>query len=162
MKKLLALMSLILAILVLLPVLQTCNVPALQAQAMIEQAQASAEIAKAAQQAANSANTLAWTLGGSVALLTLGLLALVGLWIFLRMRRELRPQEPAMPVARPRLLPRQPDRAQLASGDPIQQLIQLQTLQMLQNMNQRAPGAPAQLPAPREWKTVDEEIEGWQ
>ena len=145
MRRILVLLVVILAVIVVLPLLQTCNVPALQAQAMIEQAQASSEIAKAAQQAANSANTLAWTLGGSVALLTLGLLALVGLWIFLRVRRELHPQEPAMPVSRPRLLTRQQEQSQLTPGDPIQQLIQLQTLQMLQNMQREN---RASLPAP--------------
>jgi hypothetical protein len=147
-KKLLALVGVVLAVLVGLPILQTCNVPALQAQAMIEQAKASSEIAKAAQEAANSANTLAWTLGGSVALLTIGIVALAGLWIFLRVRRELHPQEPVVQlVPSHNNLPRQSQQPQLVPGDPIQQLIQLQTLQMLQGMNNHQ--QPLQLPARR-------------
>ena len=158
MKKLLVLIAFVLALVVLLPILQTCNVPALQAQAMIEQAKASSEIAVAAQQAANSANTLAWTLGGSVALLTIGILALVGLWIFLRVRRELHRNEQPETSQQPRLLARQPQQPQLTPGDPIQQLIQLQTLQMLQGMHQQQ---RPQLPRQVEHAVLQDQGEEW-
>lgn len=155
MKQILVLVGAIMAVILALSALQSCNTSYMQAEAMREMAVAQGETAKAAQQAANSANTLAWTLGGSVLLLALAAFGLVSLVIFTRLRRELDNRVPPATVQAPaaRLIMRPDEPQMLPAGDPMQQMMQLQMLAMMRDMQR----GQAQLPAPRQAQPVDEE-----
>jgi len=155
MKQILVFVGAIMAVILALSALQSCNTSYMQAEAMREMAVAQGETAKAAQQAANSANTLAWTLGGSVLLLALALFAVVALVVFVRVRRELDNRVPPAVQQAPaaRMITRPDEPQMLPAGDPIQQLVQLQMLSMMQTMQRDT----RQLPAPRQAQPVDEE-----
>ncbi len=159
MNKVFALLALILLLVFALPMLQTCNVPAMQAQAMIEQAKANQETAKAAQAAAGAANTSSFFFGLVVALVVVTLCGLLAYLVYTRVRHQ-QQLEQTNQFNQPRpYLPRVTQTPSLVPGDPIQQLIQLQTLQMLQGMNQRSipGGMPSQLPSPRRSAEIEEE-----